>query len=73
MTRDWLLSAYSAGHAQRRQFADLSRSPLCSESMSRVDPKRRFLIVRLAVAKYFIVRGQEGRKLSRILRIGDSQ
>jgi hypothetical protein len=38
-----------------------------------LDPKRRFLIVRFAVAKYFIVLGQEGRQLSRILRIGDSQ
>jgi hypothetical protein len=38
-----------------------------------LDPKRRFLFVRFAVAKYFIVLGQEGRQLSRILRIGDSQ
>jgi len=28
---------------------------------------------RFVVAKYFIVLGQEGRQLSRILRIGDSQ
>jgi hypothetical protein len=57
----------------RASNALLELGPAILAPEAALDPKRWFLIVRFAVAKYFIVLGQEGRQLSRILRIGDSQ